>query len=307
MLSRVGKKNSEHVSRVLGRISKRQPVEETPPRMLTRMSKRGNEEMTTRILGRMTKRGKFANMRWRRAEDDSPGGSFKSESLEPLGGFFEPLALPSSSWPGKERTWESPAEMIHLGNHWINLAPTTRPNAWGRVSKRTVNDDGRRFSRIGMVENRESEMAKRSGVSGRFVRIGVVGEDEENESHELRKKKSGAQQPHWGVRIVKKRSGNDQSSRWIRIGVNQDHQNWESRISKKSEGKEWNPKFYQHLRLSSESEGGEGVSKGEVWEDEDEEEATEEEDEDEVEVEREDDEHAESLEEEEDADVDWVG
>ena len=186
MLSRVGKKSSEHVSRVLGRLSKRQPVEETPPRMLTRMSKRGNDEMTTRILGRMTKRGKFANMRWRRAEDDSPGGSFKKS--ESLGGFFEPLALPSSPWPGKERSWESPAEMIHLGNHWIKLAPTTRPNAWGRVSKRTVNDDGRRFSRIGMVENRESEMAKRSGVSGRFVRIGMVGEDEEN--GELRKKRS---------------------------------------------------------------------------------------------------------------------
>merc|ERR1712112_616910 len=112
-------------------------------------------------------------------------------------------------------------------------------------------------------------MAKRSGVSGRFVRIGVVGEEEENA---LRKKKSRAQQPHWGERIVKKRSGNDQSSRWIRIGVNQDHQDWESRISKKSEGKEWNPKFDHSLRLSSESDGGEGVSKGEVWEEEEEEE-----------------------------------
>ena len=189
-----------------------------------------------------------------------------------------------------------------------NIGQNHQEGKFANMRWRRRTGDGKRFSMIGiMVQDRGAEVAKRSGVSGRFVRIGVVGEDEENESHELRKKKSGAQQPHWGVRIVKKRSGNDQSSRWIRIGVNQDHQNWESRISKKSEGKEWNPKFDQSLRLSSELEGGEGVSKGEVWEDEDEEEATEEEDEDEVEVEREDDEHAESLEEEEDADVDWVG
>ena len=188
--------------------------------------------------------------------------------------------------------------MIQLGNHWINLAPTPRPNAWGRVSKRTVNDDGRRFSRVGMVENRESEMAKRSGVSGRFVRIGMVGEDERNGlAQELRKKKSG--QSHWGVRIVRKRSGGDQSSRWIRIGVNQDQEDWESRISKKSEGKVWNPKFDQSLPPVSESER---PPMGEVWE---EDEDNEQEEDNEVEDEGKDDEHAESLE-EDNADFDWV-
>ena len=267
MLSRVGKRSSEHVSRVLGRLSKRQSEsrvlgrvskrqsEETSPRMLTRMSKR-NEEATTRILGRMTKRGKFANMRWRRrAEDELPGG--------------------------ERRALEGPAE---IGKHWINLAldgdkgPAGRPDAWGRVSKRLNHDDGRRFSRIGMVK-REAEMAKRSGVSGRFIRIGMVGEEEERASQELRKKRA-----NWNwKRIVRKRSGegNDQSSRWIRIGVNQEHEDWggsfPGRISKRAGGQEWNHKFDQSFPLDLDlltqlGEGGGAAMDGdeEVGEDEDE-------------------------------------
>ena len=80
---------------------------------------------------------------------------------EALGGSLEPLG---GSWP----TWEGPAGMIHLGKHWLNLAldrESPRPNMWVRVLKRTNNDDGRRFSRIGMVK-RETEMAKRSGQGG---------------------------------------------------------------------------------------------------------------------------------------------
>ena len=287
MLSRVGKRSSEHVSRVLGRLSKRN----SESRVLGRLSKR---QSGTRILGRMTKRGKFANMRWRRrAEDEAPGGSLKSGSFEPLPG----------SWPGEERrALEDPVEMIHLGKHWMNLAldwdkgPPPHLNAWGRVSKRTNNNEGRRFSRIGMVK-REAEMGKRSGVSGRFIRIGIVGE-EQNGGHTLR--------------IVKKRSGgdsNDQSSRWIRIGVNNEHEDWGSfsgRISKKAEGKVWNPNVdnvFQSLPLDSdlltESDYGGGAAMDEVWEDEDEEDEEdkdEDEDEDEEEV-GEEDERAESLEE----------
>ena len=141
---------------------------------------------------------------------------------------------------------------------------------------------------------REAEMGKRSGVSGRFIRIGVVGE-EQNGAHTLR--------------IVKKRSGgdsNDQSSRWIRIGVNNEHEDWGSfsgRISKKAEGKVWNPNVdnvFQSLPLDSdlltESDYGGGAAMNEVWEDEEDEEEEDEEEEDEEEV-GEEDEHAESLEE----------
>ena len=297
MLSRVGKRSSEHVSRVLGRLSKRN----SESRVLGRLSKRNSESRVlgrlskrqsgTRILGRMTKRGKFANMRWRRrAEDEAPGGSLKSGSFEPLPG----------SWPGEERrALEDPVEMIHLGKHWMNLAldwdkGPPHLNAWGRVSKRTNNNEGRRFSRIGMVK-REAEMGKRSGVSGRFIRIGIVGE-EQNGAHTLR--------------IVKKRSGgdsNDQSSRWIRIGVNNEHEDWGSfsgRISKKAEGKVWNPNVdnvFQSLPLDSdlltESDYGGGAAMDEVWEDEDEEDEEEEDEEDDEEEVGEEDEHAESLEE----------
>ena len=62
------------------------------------------------------------------------------------------------------------------------------------------------------------------GGGGRFIRIGMVGDDDTAEE----------------LRIANKRSeANDQSSRWIRIGVNQEHPDW-GRIAKKAEGKEWN-------------------------------------------------------------------
>ena len=208
MLGRMRKRSE----RVLGRMSKRQ--EEETSRMLTRMSKR-NEE-TTRILGRMTKRGRFSNMRWR-PEDDAEQGSRR-----------------------ERRVWIGPSGMIHLGKHWLNLAfnrgdKELPPNAWGRVSKRTTNDDGRRFSRIGMVK-REAEddkegfdMAKRSGPGGRFIRIGMVGEGDAGEEFRVAKRSYET---------------NDQSSRWIRIGLtdrmNHGHFDWE-RISKKSVGRDWNP------------------------------------------------------------------
>ena len=263
MLNRMGKRN-EQASRVLGRISKRQEArvlgrmskrqEEETSRMLTRMSKRQNEE-TTRILGRMTKRGKFANMRWRRRAEE--------EVEEALG--------------EDRQAWEGPAGRIHLGKHvggvllgkhWLNLALNgdkgpPRPNAWGRVSKRANHEDGRRFSRIGMVK-REAEddkdafddIAKRSGASGRFIRIGLIGEEDNPED----------------LRIAKKRSETNDQSRWIRIGVNHDHQDW-GRIAKKA--KEWNPdvdKFDQSLPLDSDlltepgGMGGAGVD--EDWEEE---------------------------------------
>ena len=270
MLSRMGKRSQEQASRVLRRMSKRDGEDEETSRILTRMSKRNEEttrvlgrmtkrglklgrmtkrglklgrmtkrelklgRMTKRgnlVLGRMTKRGRLADMRLRiRAEDEMGEG---------LGGSLEGLG------------------MIHLGKHWLNLAlddrGSPRLNTWGRVSKRTSNDDGRRFSRIGMVK-REAEMAKRSGGSagGRFIRIGMVGDDEE-------------------LRFAQKRSeANDQGSRWIRIGVNQDeHPDW-GRIAKKAEGKEWNAdldKFDSDLLEESLDVGGADVD-DDLWDNE---------------------------------------
>ena len=145
--------------------------------------------------------------------------------------------------------------MIHLGKHWLNLAldrGSPRPNTWGRVSKRTNNDDGRRFSRIGMVK-REAEMAKRSGRGGgRFIRIGMVGDDDTAEE----------------LRIARKRSETNDQSRWIRIGVNQEHPDW-GRIVKRAEGKEWNgdvDKFDSDLLEESVDVGGADVD--DLWDNE---------------------------------------
>ena len=125
----------------IGRITKRRGGGEDAGGM----SKRSEE--TTRALGRMTKRGKLSKMK---GEDDS------------------------------EEPW---LQVVCPGSQWFNGDITDQwPNGWGRVSKRAT-DDGRRFSRVGVWDREgitgkeKMVLRKRSGPGGRFIRIGMAGED----------------------------------------------------------------------------------------------------------------------------------
>ena len=220
MLGRMGKRSSKVLGRItkrssnlLGRITKRQ--EEEVARMLVRITKRQDEEVA-RMLGRMSKKSE--------------------ETTRVLGRMTKRGKL--SKMRGEDDVEEPWLQVVRPGSQWFD------PNGWGRVSKRAT-DDGRRFSRVGVWDREDITgkekmvLRKRSGPGGRFIRIGMAEEDVDK-SKEMRL-------------LVNKRSPeNDQSSRWIRIGVNDNYSDFRG-IAKRAEEPNIDDQFVPGSTIPSES------------------------------------------------------
>ena len=172
--------------KVLGRITKRSS------NMLGKITKRQDEEVA-RMLGRMSKR--------------------REETTRVLGRMTKRGKL--SKMKGEDNIEEPWLQVVHPGSQWFHRDITDQwPNGWRRVSKRAT-DDGRRFSRVGVWDREDITgkekmvLKKRSGPGGRFIRIGMAEEDVDGSKE---------------MKLMNKRSGeNDQSSRWIRIRVNENY------------------------------------------------------------------------------------
>ena len=227
MLGRMGKRSSKVLGRItkrssnmLGRITKRQ--EEEVARMLVRITKRQDEEVA-RMLGRMSKKNE--------------------ETTRVLGRMTKRGKL--SKMRGEDDIKEPWLQVVHPGSQWFNRDITDQwPNGWGRVSKRAT-DDGRRFSRVGVWDREDITgkekmvLRKRSGPGGRFIRIGMA-EDDVDGSKEMR------------LLVNKRAAENDQSSRWIRIGVNDNYSDFRG-IAKRAEEPEIDDHFVPGSTMPSES------------------------------------------------------
>ena len=202
-------------SKVLGRITKRSS------NMLGRITKRQEEEVA-RMLGRMSKR--------------------REETTRVLGRMTKRGKL--SKMKGEDNIEEPWLQVVHPGSQWFSRDNTDQwRNGLGRASKRAT-DDGRRFSRVGVWDREDITgkekmvLRKRSGPGGRFIRIGMA-EDDVDGSKEMR--------------LVNKRSAeNDQSSRWIRIGVNDNFSDFRG-IAKRAEEPEIDDHFVPGSTIRSES------------------------------------------------------
>ena len=227
MLGRMGKRSSKVLGRItkrssnlLGRITKRQ--EEEVARMLVRITKRQDEEVA-RMLGRMSKKSE--------------------ETTRVLGRMTKRGKL--SKMRGEEDVGEPWLQVVHPGSQWFDRDITDQwQNGWGKVSKRAT-DDGRRFSRVGVWDREDITgkekmvLRKRSGPGGRFIRIGMA-EDDVDGSKEMRL-------------LTNKRSAeNDQSSRWIRIGVNDNYSDFRG-IAKRAEEPKIDDQFVPSSTIPSES------------------------------------------------------
>ena len=227
MLGRMGKRSSKVLGRItkrssnmLGRITKRQ--EEEVARMLVRITKRQDEEVA-RMLGRMSKKNE--------------------ETTRVLGRMTKRGKLAKRR--GGDDVEEPWLQVVHPGSQWFSRDNTDQwRNGLGRASKRAT-DDGRRFSRVGVWDREDITgkekmvLRKRSGPGGRFIRIGMA-EDDVDGSKEMRL-------------LVNKRSAeNDQSSRWIRIGVNDNYSDFRG-IAKRAEEPEIDDQFVPGSTMPSES------------------------------------------------------
>merc|ERR1719323_1699756 len=167
----------------------------------------------------------------------------KEETTRVLGRMTKRGKL--SKMRGEDDVGEPWFQVGHPGGQWFDRDITNQlPNGWGRASKRAT-DDGRRFSRVGVWDREDTTgkekmvLRKRSGPGGRFIRIGMA-EDDVDGSKEMRL-------------LTNKRSAeNDQSSRWIRIGVNDNYSDFRG-IAKRAEEPKIDDQFVPSSTIPSES------------------------------------------------------